>query len=182
MRTLHVKDRNRWRTWLRKNPRGVSEIWLLHHRKDSGNPRITYDDAVQEALCFGWIDSTIKKIDEARFAQRFTPRKARSRWSAVNIQRVRKLMAEGRMTAPGLKAFSPGLRGETPSPPTQLRKDLKEQFQMQADAWENFQHFPPFYQRMTIRWVASATKKETQLKRLKQLVEFSARNQRIKFM
>lgn len=182
MKTLYVKDRSEWRTWLRKNSRNFDEIWLLYYKKNSGKPRIAYDDAVEEALCFGWIDGKIKNIDEACYAQRFTPRKPQSRWSALNIQRAEKLIAEGKMPPAGLKAFSPQERRETPSLPARLPRDLENQFKMQSDAWEHFQRFPPSYRRITIGWVASAKKEETRLRRLNQLIEFSAQNKRIKFM
>ena len=182
MKTLYVKNRVEWRSWLRKNANGSDEVWLLYYKKESGKPRIAYDDAVEEALCFGWIDSTVRRIDEARYAQRFTPRKPQSRWSPSNIQRAKKLIAEGKMTPAGLQAFSPRVRRETPPMPTRLPKDLARQFRMQSEAWEHFQHFPPGYRRITIGWVASAKKEETRLKRLHQLIESSARNKRIKFM
>ncbi len=182
MKTLYVKNRNAWRSWLRKNSRSSDEVWLLYYKKNSGKPRIAYDHAVEEALCFGWIDSTVRKIDEARYAQRFTPRKPQSRWSASNIQRAKKLIADGKMTPAGLKASSPKQRRETPPMPTRLPKDLENQFKMQSEAWEHFQHFPAGYRRITIAWVASAKKEETRRKRLNQLIEFSARHKRIKFM
>ncbi len=182
MKTLYLKDRSDWRAWLRKNSRTSDEIWLLFYKKKSGKPRIAYDDAVEEALCFGWIDTKVKNIDEARYAQRFTSRKAQSRWSALNIQRAEKLIAEGKMTPAGLMAFSPQVRRETPSMPERLPKDLENQFKMKSDAWEHFKRFPPSYRQITIGWVASAKKEETRLKRLNQLIEFSARNKRIKFM
>jgi uncharacterized protein YdeI (YjbR/CyaY-like superfamily) len=182
MKTLYVKDRSEWRTWLRKNSRKSNEIWLLYYKKKSGKPRIAYDHAVEEALCFGWIDGKIRKIDEARHAQRFTPRRAQSRWSRSNIQRATRLIAEGKMTPAGLKAFRPHERRQTASMPTRLPRNLQSQFKMQSGAWERFKGFPPSYQRITIGWVASAKKEETRLKRLNQLIEFSGRNERIKFM
>ncbi len=182
MKTLYVKNRAEWRSWLRRKANTSDEVWLLYYKKDSGKPRIAYDDAVEEALCFGWIDSTVRRIDEARYAQRFTPRKPQSRWSPSNIQRAKKLIAEGKMTPAGLQAFSPRARRETPPMPTRLPRDLAHRFRMQSEAWEHFQRFPPGYRRITIGWVASAKKEETRLKRLQQLIESSARNERIKFM
>ena len=182
MKTLYLKDRSEWRAWLRKNSRSSDEIWLSFYKKKSGKPCFAYDHAVEEALCFAWIDSKVKNIDEARYAHRFTPRKPQSRWSALNIKRAEKLIAEGKMTPAGLRAFNPQVRRETPSMPERLPKDLEKQFQMKSDAWEHFKRFPPSYRRITIGWVASAKKEETRLKRLNQLIEFSARNKRIKFM
>ncbi len=182
MKTLHVKDRHGWRSWLEKNSKRVEEIWLVYYKKESGKPRIVYEDAVEEALCFGWIDGKVKKLDEARYAQRFTPRKPKSNWSALNIRRAKKLIHEGKMTAAGLEAFKTHETGKAASLPTQLPADLEERFRKEVAAWENFNRFPPFYRRMTIGWVASAKKEETRLKRLSQLIDHSAGNHRIKFM
>ncbi len=182
MKTLYVKDRSEWRSWLDKNSKNSEGIWLLYYKKSSGKPRIPYEDAVEEALCFGWIDSQIKKIDGERYAQRFTPRKPGSRWSALNVLRAKKLIEEGRMTAAGLVAFSPPDTRKAAPMPTQLPRDLEEKFKEKVKAWDNFNRFPPSYRRITIGWVASAKKEETKLKRLKQLIDFSAENKRIRFM
>jgi uncharacterized protein YdeI (YjbR/CyaY-like superfamily) len=182
MKTVYAKDRREWRAWLQKNHDQCDEIWLIYYKKDSGRPRVPYEDAVEEALCFGWIDTKIKKIDEARFAQRFTPRKVRSPWNKDNIQRAERLIAAGKMAPAGLAAFNSDQRRETPVLPTQMPKDLEARFRKQSTAWKNYENFPPYYRRMTSGWVASAKKEETRLSRLEKLIEFSARNERIKFM
>jgi uncharacterized protein YdeI (YjbR/CyaY-like superfamily) len=180
MKTLYVKDRGEWRSWLEENASDCREIFLIYYKKGSGKPRIAYEDAVEEALCFGWIDGRTNKLDDKRYVQRFTPRRPASRWSALNIRRTKKLIADGKMTAAGLAVFDPARK--VAAQPTQLPKDLGRKFKGHADAWKNFQRFPPFYRRMTVAWVASAKKGETRLKRLKQLVGYSAQNRRIKFM
>jgi uncharacterized protein YdeI (YjbR/CyaY-like superfamily) len=180
MKTLHVEDRGKWRAWLEANSKRAAEVWLLYYKKETGRPRIAYSDAVEEAICFGWIDSKIRKLDDERFAQLFTPRKPTSQWSRTNIARARRMIREGKMTAAGLKVFNP--RNQTPAHPRQLPALLEEQFRRQKTAWENFQRFPPSYQRMTVGWVASAKQEATQLRRLRQLIGKSAANQRIKFM
>jgi len=182
MNTLYVKDRNRWRAWLEKNGRTCEEIWLLYYKKASGKPRIAYEDALDEALCFGWIDSKIRRTDDLRYAQKFTPRKAKSRWSATNVTRARKLIKEGRMTAAGLAAFQSHKARAIAPPPEELPRELAGKFKRQSGAWENFNRFPPFYRRMTIRWVAGAKREETRHKRLDQLIASAADNRRIKFM
>src|SRR6266853_6032712 len=93
--TLYVKDRRQWRSWLARHHRTAPEIWLIYYKKHSGKPRIPYGDAVEEALCYGWIDTTVKTLDAERFVQRFTPRKQRSNWSGPNLVRVRRLIAQG---------------------------------------------------------------------------------------
>jgi uncharacterized protein YdeI (YjbR/CyaY-like superfamily) len=179
MKTLYVKDRKQWRSWLANHGQRTKEIWLIYPKKHSGKVRIPYDDAVEEALCFGWIDGVTGKLDADRYVQRFTPRLPSSRWSPINIRRARKLIKAGKMTAVGTQAFRPERQSE--AHPTELPKILVETFQKCAAAWENYQRFPPFYRRMTIAWVASAKKEETRLKRLDKLMEFSAENKRIKF-
>ena len=180
MKTLYVRDREQWRAWLEKNGSRAKEIWLIYPRKHSGKVRIPYDDAVEEALCFGWIDGKTGKLDADRYVQRFTPRRASSRWSAINIRRARKLIAAGKMTAAGMQAFRPERKIE--AHPKELPKKLQEMFEKQKAAWENFETFPPYYRRMTVAWVASAKKEETRKSRLGKLMEFSAANRRIKFM
>jgi uncharacterized protein YdeI (YjbR/CyaY-like superfamily) len=180
MKTLYVKDRKQWRSWLTKNGLRVKEIWLIYPKKHSGKERIPYDHAVEEALCFGWIDGTTGKLDANRYVQRFTPRRPTSRWSAINIRRARRMIAAGKMTAFGRQAFRP--ERKTEPHPTELPKNLQDRFLTDTNAWQTFQAFPPLYRRMTIAWVASAKKEATQLKRLQKLMEFSSKNKRIKFM
>ena len=180
MKTVYAKDRREWRTWLEKNHAKCDEIWLVYYKKDSGKPRVPYEDAVEEALCFGWIDGKIKKIDEACFAQRFTPRRPRSSWNDTNIQRAERLIAEGKMMPAGLAAFNSKQRAEPLV--DEMPKNLEARFRKQSIAWNNYENFPPYYRRMTARWVADAKKEETRLGRLEKLIEFSARNERIKFM
>jgi uncharacterized protein YdeI (YjbR/CyaY-like superfamily) len=180
MKTLYVEDRGKWRPWLEANSERTPEVWLLFYKKDAGRPGIAYADAVEEAICFGWIDGKIKNLDEARFARLFTPRKPKSKWSQINIERARTMIREGKMTAAGLKVFDPG--NQTPALPTKLPAPLEEQFRKRENAWENFTRFPPSYRRMTIGWVASAKQEATQLRRLQQLIAESSRNQRIRFI
>jgi uncharacterized protein YdeI (YjbR/CyaY-like superfamily) len=180
--TVFAKDRSEWRRWLEKNFERSDEIWLVYYKKASGKPTVSYDHAVEEALCFGWIDGMIKRLDEECYAQRFTPRKAKSPWSKSNIQRVERLMGEGKMMPAGLKAYHSGYGREVPPMPTELPKVLEDRFRKQRAAWANYEKFPPGYRRMTAGWVASAKKEETRVKRLEKLIEYSARNERIEFM
>ena len=182
MKTLHAKDRRQWRAWLEKNHGKCGEIWLIYYKKDSGKPRIPYEDAVEEALCYGWIDGKTKRIDEARYAQRFTPRRMRSSWNRANIKPAERLIASGKMAVTGLAAFRSEKRRDTPAMPTEMPKELEAKFRKQSKAWQNFEDFPPYYRRMTSGWVASAKKEETRLSRLSKLIDFSARNERIKYM
>lgn len=105
MKTLYARNRKQWRDWLSKNHDKEKEIWLVYYRKLSGKPTVTYDESVEEALCFGWIDSIEKGLDSERFAGRFTPRKPKSNWSPSNRERARRLIAQGFMTPSGRKVL-----------------------------------------------------------------------------
>jgi uncharacterized protein YdeI (YjbR/CyaY-like superfamily) len=180
--TVFARDRAEWRRWLSKNHARSEEIWLGFYRKESGKQMVSYEHAVEEALCFGWVDGRKKKLDEECYAFRFTPRKAKSGWSQSNLRRVERLIAEGKMMPAGLKAFQAKDRREVPPLPTEMPKQLEDQFRRQREAWTNYEKFPPGYRRVTAGWVASAKKEETRIKRLEKLIEYSARNERIEFM
>jgi uncharacterized protein YdeI (YjbR/CyaY-like superfamily) len=180
--TVFAKDRAEWRRWLAKNASRCEEIWLGFYKKASGKQTISYDHAVEEALCFGWVDGMKKKLDEECYAFRFTPRKAKSQWSKSNLQRVERLIAEGKMMPAGLKVYNSEQRLEVPPMPTQMPQELEKEFRKQRVAWANFERFPPGYRRLTTGWVASAKKEETQRKRLEKLIEHSARNERMTFI
>ena len=180
MKAFFAENRTHWREWLEANHKQATEVWLVQYKKEMGRPQIAYEEAVEEAICFGWIDGKIRKLDEARYARLFTPRMPKSRWSRINIERARKMLQEGKMTAAGSDVFYPG--NQTLALSTELPAPLEAQFRKHVAAWETFTHFPPYYQRMTIGWVASAKQEATRLRRLKQLIAESAANKRIKFM
>jgi uncharacterized protein YdeI (YjbR/CyaY-like superfamily) len=182
METVFAADRAEWRRWLEKNGARRQEIWLVFYKKASGRPTVSYDQAVEEALCFGWVDGLKKKLDEECYAFRFTPRKAKSAWSKSNLDRVERMIAEGKMTPAGLKVYHAAGRREVAPMPAELPRQLEGAFRKQRAAWANYQKFPPGYRRLTAGWVASAKKEETRLKRLEKLIEHSARNLRIEFM
>jgi uncharacterized protein YdeI (YjbR/CyaY-like superfamily) len=123
-----------------------------------------------------------KKLDEECYAFCFTPRKAKSQWSQSNLERVERLIGEGKMMPAGLKVYNSEQRVEVPPMPTQMSQELEEEFRKQKVAWTNYEKFPPGYRRLTAGWVASAKREETQRKRLEKLIEHSARNERITFM
>jgi uncharacterized protein YdeI (YjbR/CyaY-like superfamily) len=182
METVLAADRAEWRRWLEQNFARCEEIWLVFYKKSAGKPTISYDHAVEEALCFGWVDGLKKKLDEECYAFRFTPRKPKSAWSKSNLDRVERLIAERKMMPAGLKAYHAADRREVAPLPAELPRQLEDMFRKQRAAWANYQKFPPGYRRMTAGWVASAKKEETRLKRLEKLIEHSSRNQRITFM
>ena len=116
MKTLLVRTLDQWRDWLAKHHASESEVWLIFHKRHTGVASIDYKDALDEALCFGWVDSLVKRLDDRRYARKFTPRRADSRWSAVNRKRYAELKAEGRLKPPGIKR-PPTDRGYGPRPP-----------------------------------------------------------------
>jgi uncharacterized protein YdeI (YjbR/CyaY-like superfamily) len=174
-KTLYVKTRREWRAWLARHHRTAHEIWLIYYKKDSGKPRIPYNHAVEEALCYGWIDSLMKPIDTARYAQRFSPRKPGSVLSAMNRERVRRLIAAGRMTRAGLAAIAHALDGRTFAIP----KDIQRRLERDAAVWKNFRRFPESYKRIRIGWITAARHRpQVFQQRLRYFLKMTAQNQR----
>lgn len=173
-KTLYVKNRTEWRRWLAKHGTTTREIWLIYYKKASGKPRIPYNDAVDEALCFGWIDSILKPIDERKYAQRFSPRKKTSKLSDMNRERVRRLMKAGRMTKAGLAAIEHTGRGAA-----KLPKDILDRLRQDPVTWKNFQKFPPSYKRIRIGWIHAARhRREAFEQRLRYFITMTAQNKR----
>lgn len=181
-KVTYARNPAQWRAWLTKNSQTASEVWLVYYKKNSGKTSIDFSDALDEALCFGWIDTKIKSLDAARFMMRFVRRKPTSSWSPSNIARVKRLIAERRMTAAGRAAFTGHQKRRTPAAPTQLPKELERRFKSSSSAWNAFQTFPPGYRRMTIGWIASAKQARTREARLAKLIEFSVRKERLPFI
>jgi uncharacterized protein YdeI (YjbR/CyaY-like superfamily) len=173
-----------WRGWLEANHATEREIWV-GLRKKHVPVGITWPEAVDEALCFGWIDGLANAVDENGYAQRFTPRKRSSNWSAVNLKRIEELIAEGRVHPAGLRAWEERdpARSEQYSfeqGEVALDDEMLGRFQASADAWEWFQTQPSGYRRQAIWWVTSAKKAETRERRLATLIEDSANRRRLK--
>ena len=174
-----------FRRWLEENHAQVQELLLGFHRKDSGKASITYPEALDEALCFGWIDGVRKRFDESSYTVRFTPRRPGSIWSAVNTKRVGELVKLGRMHAAGQKVFDE--RDQKKSNlysyervTCKLESAYEEKFRANRKAWGFYQAQAPWYRRTTCWWVVSAKREETRVRRLAQLIEDSAHGRRIK--
>ncbi len=174
-----------WRSWLEKNHARAKELSVGFHKRSSGRPSITWPESVDEALGFGWIDGVRNSLDETSYRIRFTPRKPRSIWSAVNIKRVAELKREGRMHPAGLAAFA--RRSETRSEiysyeqrkTARLDAASERRFRANATAWKFYQAQAPWYQRTTAWWVISAKKEETRDRRLAALIKSSGQGRRI---
>jgi uncharacterized protein YdeI (YjbR/CyaY-like superfamily) len=171
-KTLLITDRDAWRAWLEANHESEREIWLLFASTKSGQPRLPYLHAVEEALCFGWIDGIAKKMDDVYTAQRFTPRKPKGNWTELNKERARRLIAAGKMTKAG-EATLPDLSLDA----FIIAPDILEALQADAQTWENFQNFPGLYQRVRISFIEASRRQPDQFrKNLDKLLAMTKQN------
>ena len=181
---LDVQKASEWRLWLKKNHLKSQGVWLVYHRSGSGIPSISYEESVDEALAFGWIDSVIRRIDEERYARKFTPRRPGSVWSESNIERVGRLQKDGMMTEWGLEAFAKrtgrvsfleqfNARGAGAA---KVPKDFAEALRADAQAWANFQRMAPSHRKRYLLWIADAKKAGTRQKRIAEAVVLVGKN------
>lgn len=174
-----------FRAWLGKHHDTTDELWVGYYRKDSGRPSITWPESVDEALCFGWIDGVRKSVDHQSYKVRFTPRRAKSTWSAINIARVAVLKREKRMRPAGLAAFARRREQDSRRYSFENRASAKlndadeRAFRRDRAAWTFFQAQPPGYRRLATWWVISAKRPETRQKRLDRLMRESRAGRRI---
>lgn len=177
-----------FRCWLEKHHAETQELWVGFVKRNTGKPSLRWPESVDCALCFGWIDGIRKSLGEASYMIRFTPRKATSTWSAINIRRVAELTRMGLMQPSGRKAFEERKESKSRVYSYEQRKRAElslaqeKQFRGEKPAWEYFQSQPPWYRRTAIFWVASAKKEETRQRRLAALIESSAQQRRIDAM
>lgn len=185
MDILFFDDPEQLRAWFQANHASAQELFVGYYKKGSAKTSITWQASVDEALCFGWIDSVRRSIDEQSYYNRFTPRKANSVWSAVNIARVEALIREGRMHPAGLAAFERRKEAKSKvysyeqAQPSELPAAMLEQFQHHNEAWNFFQEQAPFYRRGAIHWIMSAKQEATRQRRLEQLINDSAQGRRL---
>jgi uncharacterized protein YdeI (YjbR/CyaY-like superfamily) len=180
-KAFYAASRKAWRAWLARNHAKKKEVWLIYYRKSSGNPRIPYNDAVEEALCFGWIDSIVKRVDDRRFAQRFSPRRRGSGLSQMNKERIRKMILEKQMTEAGLDAVSHAFKtNEDFVFPKRILAAIRED----KKAWENFKKFPESYKRIRIAYIESRRRhgEETFRKSLRHFIKMTAKGKRFGFV
>lgn len=175
---------DKFREWLEKNHASANELLIGFHKKGSGKKSITYAEALDEALCFGWIDGVRRNLDETSYTIRFTPRRLGSIWSLVNIKHVERLMKEERMHAAGMAAYEkrdPKRVGiySFENAPRELSAEYEREFRKTKGAWEYFQTYPPYLKKTVSYWVMSAKKEETRAARLRRLIESSAKGERI---
>lgn len=176
MKTFDAGTAGRWRAWLATHHASEPEVWLIFHKKHTGKPSVSHSDALDEALCYGWIDSLVKRIDDDRYAIKFTPRKADSKWSSINIRRYEALKKAKRLAAPGLER-SPKGRPVVDGPPidsiptASMRGTVEKALKKDGPAWKSFEALAPSHQRRYLTWVAMAKREETRQKRLREAIE-----------
>lgn len=182
---LFFADAAAFRRWLEANAASASELLVGFYKVGSGKPSMSWSESVDEALCFGWIDGRRKRIDDASYTIRFTPRKPNSIWSAVNIAKVAQLRAAGRMTSAGERAFAlrteakSGLYSHEQAQAAELTAQERAAFQANAPAWTYFETLPPSYRKQVLHWITTAKKPETRAARLAKLVQACAAGKRL---
>ena len=180
----HCPTRADWREWLQKHHAVETEVWLHYFKKHTGKQTVTYRESLEEALCFGWIDGLKRRVDDERYAHRFTPRKAKSRWSPTNIRLAQQLIDEGKMTEAGLTAFKNRTaydnetlawrnQSELPEP-----GELAESLEGNTRARQNFEAMAPGYRKQYIGWIAAAKRPETRRKRIAEAMQRLERNEK----
>ena len=175
--TLYVTNRVDWRNWLENHYRNAPEIWLVYYRKETGKPRIPYNDAVEEALCYGWIDSIVKNLDAERNVQRFSPRKLQSQYSQTNKERLKRLITQGKVI-PEVLASLANLDLDKFEFPIDIMNALREN----PRAWEIYQKYSGAYQRIRIAYIDHGRKRPGEFeKRLDRFIRMTAQDQQYGF-
>ncbi len=182
---VFFKTAAEFRAWLKKHHTIADEIIVGYYKKSSGKPSITWQESVDEALCFGWIDGIRRKYGDDCYGNRFTPRRPGSNWSTININRVAELTRQKRMQPAGLAAFArrteakSGIYTYEQKDVLPLDKTIEKKFRANKKAWEFFQAQPPYYRKLMIRWINSAKAEETRLRRLAKLMASSQQGRRM---
>jgi uncharacterized protein YdeI (YjbR/CyaY-like superfamily) len=171
LKTFDARTPDEWRKWLADHHDSEAEVWLVFRKRHTGQASIAYGDAVDEALCFGWVDSLIKRLDNARYARKFTPRKPDSKWSTANRKRYAHLKASGRLMPAGLNRPPTEKSGDAPRPSlAKVPPYIQETLKNCPPAWTNFGSLAPSYRRMYIAWIDSAKRQETKMRRLQEAI------------
>lgn len=179
-KTFEPRTAAQWRAWLAKHHGSESEVWVVFRKRRTGRTSIAYEDAVEEALCFGWIDSLIKRLDDDRYARKFTPRKPGSRWSTANRRRYARLKIAGRLTPAGLKLRPAGPSGDAPRPSTaEVPRNILDVLESHPAARDFFESLAPSYRRKYIGWIDSAKRPETKMRRLREAIGLLAAGKKL---
>ena len=183
---VYVADRAEWRRWLAANHASSPGIWLVFDKKASRADRLAYGDAVEEALCYGWIDSTLRTLDHARYAQLMAPRKPKSTWSRANKERVERLIAQGLMATPGHASIERAKSNGSWASLDEVESlvvpaDLARALRAARGATKNFAAFPPSARKGFLGWIRAAVRPETRAHRIAHVVQYAASNQKSRF-
>lgn len=184
MNPIFFKTQSDFRKWLEKNHKIKKELVVGFYKIGSGKPSMTWSQAVDEALCFGWIDGIVRSIDKDSYCHRFTPRKPTSNWSKINIAKAEELLKKKMMHPAGLEAYRRRKDERSgvysfENKPKFLTKDLEKKFKVNKKAWDFFMKQPPYYQKVIYHWLVTAKKEETQMKRLVKLIDACERGVRL---
>jgi uncharacterized protein YdeI (YjbR/CyaY-like superfamily) len=177
----HFKDRKSWRAWLRANHAKSRELWLVFYKKHTGKQTLDYEAAVEEALCYGWIDSIVRRVDDEHYLRKFTPRTNERNWSPSNVKRMERLVAGKRMTQMGLAKYKPDAAARPPASRTPLEVPafFADALARNRAAREFFESLAPSHRRNMVGWVASAKREETRRKRLKEVMSLLRRKKKL---
>lgn len=185
---LYFKNREEWRKWLSKNHDKENEVWLIHYKKHSNKLGVNHGEAVEESICFGWIDGKLKRVDNKKFILRYSPRKANSVWSKINKEKAEKMIKLGKMSKYGLVKIEEAKKiGSWDNAYTNKKKemmppDLKKALMKNKKAWYNFQNFANSYRNMYIGWINGSKTDETRRKRIEKVVKQSLQNKKLVFL
>jgi uncharacterized protein YdeI (YjbR/CyaY-like superfamily) len=180
IKTVEVSSRAQWRAWLAEHHDSTQEIWLVFHKQATGVVTLSYNDSVEEALCFGWVDSLIRRLDDARYARKFTPRKPDSKWSTINRRRYAAVKARGLLQPPGLDRPTTARSGDAPKlAQPGLPEYIEEALIANPKAKQYFDQLAPSYRRAYLGWIDSAKRDETKQKRLAEAVEMLAAGKKL---
>ena len=185
MRFISVSDRKEWRSWLIENHASEKEVCLAYYKKHTGKATVSYMESVKEALCFGWIDGLKRSIDDQRYAHRFTPRKARSKWSPQNIRLAKELIESGDMTKAGLAAFEQGVPYDQEFQKVLSAKEIpltvetEKGLKTSQKAWNNFNQMSAGNRKQYVLWLQSAKRPDTRKKRLEEAIRLLDKNQKL---
>jgi uncharacterized protein YdeI (YjbR/CyaY-like superfamily) len=177
MKTLYCKTLQEWRSWLKLNHDRASDIWLIFYKKEAGQPSVSYSDALDEALCYGWVDSVIKKIDEEKYARKFTPRKPESKWSDINKEKAKRLIAAKRMTRWGMSKIDAARENGMWDKPARLEisleipRELRAALKSEPVAEAFFDTLAPSNKRRYIAWIVTAKRPETKANRIEKSIK-----------
>jgi uncharacterized protein YdeI (YjbR/CyaY-like superfamily) len=185
MKKVYVKNRYEWRDWLLKNHDKEKDVWLVYYKKETGRPTLKYDDSVEEALCFGWIDSIIKKVDEEKYVRKFTPRKPDSYWSEPNKQRVEKMIKAGLMTPHGLNKIEAAKKtgvwdkNARPQLSFEMHPEFEEALKKNSRAKEIFENLSPSHKKQYLGWIEVAKRPETKERRIKEAITLLEKGEKL---